>query len=167
MTGPAQGGLTEAQRDGRACLRCGSDHGAMRPIGWLDGDRFAVSGAGPLAVQVFAHDDCERRSLRQNAEAMLGAGGRAVVVPCDGLLALLDDLGALEAERARLLADLSNAAQPIVYYLGEHAPHGDVELDEARQDARVSMQRIRELLRVAKLGGAPTDPAPAREEVPC
>lgn len=36
-------GLAEAQRDGRACVRCGREGGTMTPIGVLDG------------VQLFAH----------------------------------------------------------------------------------------------------------------
>lgn len=39
--------LTEAQRDGRACLRCGRSAGPMKPAGWL------------LGCQVFEHDNCE------------------------------------------------------------------------------------------------------------
>jgi hypothetical protein len=38
--------LTEAQRDGRACLSCGSDDGAMRPVGRIND------------CQVFAHGRC-------------------------------------------------------------------------------------------------------------
>ena len=39
-------GLTRAQRDGLACVECGSTEGAMRPVGHVDG------------CQVFAHPAC-------------------------------------------------------------------------------------------------------------
>lgn len=39
--------LNEAQRDGRACLRCGGEDGGMVPVGRIDG------------VQVFVHRVCE------------------------------------------------------------------------------------------------------------
>lgn len=38
--------LDEAQRDGRACVHCAGDEGALKPIGWLDG------------CQVFEHAAC-------------------------------------------------------------------------------------------------------------
>ena len=39
--------LTPDQLDGLACVGCGSLHGAMRPVGTVDGG------------QVFAHDGCD------------------------------------------------------------------------------------------------------------
>lgn len=46
MTPAELAALTDEQRDGCACLRCGGAAGALRPAGWLDG------------CQVFAHLDC-------------------------------------------------------------------------------------------------------------
>lgn len=45
-TPPKRRSLTAAQLDGRACLHCGTDDGAMGPIGWIGG------------CQVFAHAAC-------------------------------------------------------------------------------------------------------------
>ena len=39
--------LTPDQLDGLACVGCGLPHGAMRPVGTVDG------------CQVFAHDGCD------------------------------------------------------------------------------------------------------------
>lgn len=48
LTADELAALTDEQRDGCACLRCGRDVGELRPVGWLDD------------CQVFAHAACER-----------------------------------------------------------------------------------------------------------
>jgi hypothetical protein len=64
-------GLTEAQRDGRACVYCASDGGALVPTGWVYGPDaargrlYALLFEQPLdeptGCQVFAHEACAAR----------------------------------------------------------------------------------------------------------
>lgn len=84
MTDLAQ--LSEAQRDGRACVRCGSDAGAMRPSGWVRG------------VQVFAHPDCE---LRAHAQEMVDVGVGAVVARIEANRTCGDSAPARDVRHAR------------------------------------------------------------------
>lgn len=44
--------LNEAQRDGRACIKCGNESGPMLPAGWLEG------------CQVFVHAYCASERTR-------------------------------------------------------------------------------------------------------
>lgn len=60
--------MNEAQRDGRACLRCGGEHGPMVPAGWLDG------------CQVFQHERCEL-ARATDASAAVACGSVSCLHP--------------------------------------------------------------------------------------
>ncbi|MGC9381518.1 hypothetical protein [Streptomyces sp. MH13] len=57
----AQAGLTPAQADGIACIRCGNEDGPMQPVGTRDGVQlFACTPACPVAEQLAVDSETAR-----------------------------------------------------------------------------------------------------------